>query len=278
VRLRFKTDSTGLRLNVTPRPAAGKLDVVCNGDLIETIAFGEGDTMLSAGSLPEGEKEIELWLPNGQPFQVVSVEIDDGASLAELADDRPKWITYGSSISHCGAAESPAYTWPGVVARECGLNLTCLGFGGNCHAEANLARLIRDLPAEYISLKIGINIMGGASLGPRTFLPAIIGMVLIIREKHADTPIVLCSSIVSKPREEADNPAGLNLTKMRKYIQEAVSIFRARGDENIHYVDGLKLLGPELAHLQPDDVHPDAEGYKALGKNFVAEAASKYFV
>ncbi|MEW6355241.1 MAG: SGNH/GDSL hydrolase family protein [Planctomycetota bacterium] len=278
VRLRFATDSTALRLNATPMPAAGKLDVVCNGDLVETIPFAQGATAISAGTLPKGRKEIELWLPMTVPVQLASVEISAGASLEKIEDTRPKWITYGSSITHCGGAESPAYTWPGIVARECRLNLTCLGFGGNCHLEPNLARLIRDLPADYISLKVGINIMGGASLGPRTFLSAVIGFVLIVREGHPDAPLILCSPILSKPREEKDNPAGLNLTKMRRYIREAVEIFKARGDKNIHYVDGLTLLGPDHAHLQPDDCHPNAEGYKLLGRNFIREAAEKYFV
>ncbi|NOZ21862.1 MAG: GDSL family lipase [Planctomycetes bacterium] len=278
VRLCFATDSKAVRLNVTPMAAAGKIDVVCNGDPIETVPFAQGDTAIAAGALPEGRKEIALWLPMAVPVQLASVEIDARASLERTADTRPKWITYGSSISHCGGAESPAYTWPGIVARECGLNLTCLGFGGNCHLEPNLARLIRDLPADYISLKVGINVMGGASLGPRTFLPAVIGFVLIVREGHPETPLVLCSPIISKPRETTDNAAGLNLVKMRGYIQEAVDIFQARGDKNIHYVDGLSLLGPDHAHLQADDCHPNAEGYKVLGNNFVREAASKYFV
>ena len=44
-------------------------------------------------------------------------------------DARPKWVTYGSSITHCRTAESPSQTWPGVAARQSGLNLTCLGYG-----------------------------------------------------------------------------------------------------------------------------------------------------
>ena len=30
--------------------------------------------------------------------------------------------------------------------------------------------------------------------------------------------------------------------------------------------------------LRPDDLHPDAEGYKTMGQNFVDKVASKFFV
>jgi len=277
VRLRFASDTRDLRLNVEPRPQAGKLDVVCDSEVVETITFAAGDTQITSTGLPEGRKEIELWLPHTQPFRLRSVEISAGATLEKLDDRRPRWITYGSSISHCGAAQSPAYTWPAITARECGFNLTCLGFGGNAHAEPNVARMIRELPADYISLKIGINIMGSGSLNTRTFLPAMLGFVAIIREKHPDTPLVFCSSIYSPPRETTDNAVGLSLTKMRAHVQETVEIFKSRGDNNIYYVDGLKLMGPNEAHLLPDDVHPNAEGYKVLAQNFIREAAKKYF-
>ena len=52
---------------------------------------------------------------------------------------------------------------------------------------------------------------------------------------------------------------------------------QGRGDGNLHYVDGLKLFGPEMAHLLPDDLHPDAEGYQAMGRNFVDKVASTVF-
>ena len=40
----------------------------------------------------------------------------------------------------------------------------------------------------------------------------------------------------------------------------------------------LELFGPDLAHLLPDDLHPNAEGYKIMGQNFVDKVASRFFV
>ena len=56
---------------------------------------------------------------------------------------------------------------------------------------------------------------------------------------------------------------------MREEVEAAVHAIQSHGDSNIHYVSGLELFGPEYAHLLPDQLHPDAEGYKALGRNFL---------
>ena len=61
---------------------------------------------------------------------------------------------------------------------------------------------------------------------------------------------------------------GLNLVKMREEIREAVEILRERGDHRIHYVDGLKLFGPEEVRYLPDELHPNAAGYKVLARKF----------
>ena len=54
-------------------------------------------------------------------------------------------------------------------------------------------------------------------------------------------------------------------------------LYRGAGDRNIHYVDGLKLFGSEYTHMLPDGLHPDPEGYKTLGYNFLREVATPLF-
>jgi lysophospholipase L1-like esterase len=64
---------------------------------------------------------------------------------------------------------------------------------------------------------------------------------------------------------------------MRYEASEAVGSLQAHGDKNLHYVDGLPILGPEEAHTLPDDGHPDAEGYKFMGRRFLEEVAVPLF-
>ena len=277
VRISFRSNTTQVSGDIVPQNGAGRLDLCCDGERIDSIDLQQKESFAFTG-LADGEKWIELWLPQFGQFQLRSLEIDDGATLEAFNDTRPRWITYGSSITQCRAAASPTQTWPAVVARTHGLNLTCLGYGGQCHLDAMVARMIRDLPADYISMCLGINIQGASSLGPRAFRPAIIGAVQIVREKHPDIPIALMSPICCPPREENPNTVGFHLKRMREEVQAATEALQAHGDTQVHYVDGLSVFGADFVHLLPDNLHPDAEGYRVMGKNFTNVVAEKIFV
>ena len=277
VRISFRSNTTRISGNIVPQNESGILDLCCDGEVVASLDLTQKDSF-SFENLPDTEKLIELWLPQFGQFQLRSLEIDDRATLDSFTDTRPRWVTYGSSITQCRTAASSTQTWPAIVAREQGLNLTCLGYGGQCHLDAMVARMIRDLPADYISMCLGINIQGASSLGPRAFRPAVIGAVQIVREKHPDTPLVLMSPICSPPREETPNVVGFHLKGMREEVQAAAEALQAHGDKQVHYVDGLSVFGAEYVHLLPDALHPDAEGYRVMGKNFITQVAEKFFV
>ena len=277
VRISFRSNTTRVSGNIVPQNESGMLDLCCDGELVNSIDLKQQDSFAFTG-LSGGEKLIELWLPQFGKFQLRDLEIDDKATLDAFNDTRPRWITYGSSITQCRTAASPTQTWPGIVARAHGLNLTCLGYGGQCHLDTMVARMIRDLPADYISMCLGINIQGASSLGPRAFRPAIIGAVQIVREKHPDVPIVLMSPICSPPREEKPNAVGFHLQRMREEVHAAAEALQAHGDTQVHYVDGLSVFGEDYVHLLPDNLHPDAEGYRVMGKNFTTVVAEKFFL
>ena len=103
------------------------------------------------------------------------------------------------------------------------------------------------------------------SFSPRTYQPAVIGMVRMIRQKHPAAPIGVITAICSPPREEARNAVGMSLSDYRVHTAEAVRRLRACGDENVHLFDGLELLGPADAAYLPDDTHPNADGYELIG-------------
>jgi hypothetical protein len=281
VRVSFRSDARRLvcRFEPVDDEAQPVIDICVDGELAASLPLAGRDEV-SLDDLPDGDKLLELWLPQAYPFRLVALELDGAAggkrrkasaepSVEQHQEDRRRWITYGSSITQCREAVSPARTWPAIVARDRNLDLTCLGFAGQCHIEPMLARLIRDQPADLISLCLGINVQGGASLNLRTFRPAVLGFASIVRERHADTPLALISPIFSPERESTPNAAGMTLQIMRQEIREAVEALRELGDENVHYVDGLELLGPDHAHLLPDDLHPDQEGYELIAARFV---------
>jgi lysophospholipase L1-like esterase len=132
-----------------------------------------------------------------------------------------------------------------------------------------VARMIRDLPADYLSMCVGINIMGGGSLSARTFQAAVIGFIEIVREKHPDTPYAVMSPIFSLSRETTENRVEMTLVKMREQIAEAVAKLQGYGDGNLFYIDGLDLMGGEFDSYMPDHLHPNAEGYRIMAERFM---------
>lgn len=276
VRLSFRSDTQNLSGKIVPFDGQQNIDLYVNGEFFGTSDFADKQTFAFT-NLPHGEKLLELWLPQRGDFALRELELDDDASLCPYEDTRPRWVVYGSSITHCGEAASPSHTWPAVVARGRNLNLTCLGYGGHCHLDPQIACMMRDLPAEYFSIKVGINIYGAASLNARTFGANLIGFVQIIREKHPSTPIALISPIYSCERETTANAVGWTLQDYRDAVAQAAQTLQENGDENIILINGLDLFSEEFADLLPDNLHPNADGYKLLGENFLQHAAPQLF-
>lgn len=266
VRLRLASDTSALGLRVVPSDQERPFDCVVDGTIRETFALAPGQADVAFRGLPAGDKTIELYLPVNQPVTVTGLELDDSAAFRTPEDLRPRWIAYGSSITQCASAASPAETWPAIVARERRLHLTCLGFSGNCHLEPMVARMIRDRPADLISCCLGINVYGSATYSPRTFRAAVIGFLQIVREKHRLTPIVVSSPIVSPPRESKENAVGFTLAAIRAEVEAAVDALRRHGDDNLYYLNGLDWFGPEFADYLPDQLHPNAEGYRIMAR------------
>ena len=278
VRIAFRSDTERIACEIEPyseERIKWKVDLCIDGAFHSSVEL-DGVDAFAFEELPAGTKNIEMWLPQGRFFHLKSISVSDGASVEPLPDTRPKWITYGSSITHCFYSERPTQTWPAIVSRLGGYNLQNLGFSGNCHLDIPVALTMRDLPADYLSMCVGINISGG-SLSERTFRQSITGFAMIVREKHPDTPFVIMSPIISPPREVESEGCMWTLPKMREEVYTAVEELKAYGDKNVYYVDGLAIMGEEQAHLLPDNCHPYEEGDKVMGQRFYDKVASVYF-
>lgn len=269
VRLCFESDSDAVEIRFEPFDTESLFDCVIGGELVASQRAAAGAGSVRIDGLGRERKVVEVYLPLGKPISLTGLKVESGSTFAVPDDPRARWITYGSSITECVTAASPAQTWPAIVARRNGWRLTCLGYAANCHLEPNVARMIRDLPADVISLCLGINVYGWATLSPRTFRAAVIGLIEIIREKHAETPIAVLSPILSPERETTPNAMDFTLEAMRDEVHEAVLALEALGDRHLHYTDGRDVFGAaEVRDSMPDGLHPDAEGYRIMGRNF----------
>ena len=310
VRLEMTTEATVIELDLSARRIRVEgLDLptyACAVDVLVDGAYSSSQTIETVGvaiigdspkpriveapvqtlrfdQLRPGTKHVAIWLPANAAVALYGLRAD--AVLAPASETAPRWVHYGSSISHCAEADRPTETWPAVAARAGGFALTNLGVGGACHLDPFVARVIRQLPAECISLKIGINIVGGDTMKHRTFVPALHGFVDAVREGHPDVPLLLVSPIVCPVLEDAQGPLlfdgrraisavaadganALTLRRTREIIEGIVETRRQQGDSQLFYLDGLRLFGPHDIDELPDGLHPSATGYVRLGQRF----------
>lgn len=319
VRVAFATTATAVELVLHPTRLAyrqverprGAVDLVLDGAVVASEPLTGGDaieTDLATGTsavlpgaaqtvafvgLPAGDKVVELWLPHNESVEVVVLRAD--APVRPAPDDRPVWVHHGSSISHGSNAATPAGTWPAVAARLGGVDLRNLGLGGSALVDPATARVIRDAPADLISVKLGINVVNLDGMRRRTFEAAVHGFLDTIRDGHPDTPLVLVTPIFCGIHEDAPGPGAFDLAELAhgrarfvaaggddlangrltlRVVRDALATVAARraDDPHLHLLDGLALYGADdaQAHPLPDALHPDAATHRLIGERFAA--------
>lgn len=253
------------------------------------VEFEEGGAVTTRwDGLGDGSKRIEIWLPTNSSVELRSLKVAEGATVTRTPTTRRRWVHYGSSISHCMDVDRPFDAWPPMVARRYGLELTDYGLAGQCQLDPFMGRVIRDTPADVISVKVGINLVNAASMTERTFIPAVHGLLDHIRDGHPSTPLLVVSPIFCPMVEDfpgptvpvpgggftvvdtppSARPVALTLRRIREILASVVARRQAAGDSAIHHLSGLALFGEDDQSLLYDRLHPSPEGYALLGRRF----------
>ncbi|MEU0446881.1 GDSL-type esterase/lipase family protein [Streptomyces tendae] len=318
VRLALRTRATALELDTLPTKRAyvgapprpdGVYDLLVDGRPAGRGSVAGGNTLtidMTTGTagvepgpvgtlrftdLPEGDKDIEIWLPHNETTELVALRTD---APVEPAPDpgRRVWLHHGSSISHGSDAASPTTTWPALAASLGGVELVNLGLGGGALLDPFTARAMRDTPADLISVKIGINVVNADLMRLRAFGPAVHGFLDTIREGHPTAPLLVVSPILCPVHEDTPGPLApdftdggvrfvatgdpaerasgkLTLNVIRDELSRIVTQ-RAADDENLYHLDGRELYGrADAADLPlPDGIHPDAATHRLIGERF----------
>lgn len=285
VRVTFRTDSPFLRCRYQadppPRlngpPERARLDVVCPGRAPSTVELAETgrDSEFRLDGLPGVLTTVQLWLPFYHHFRLRGLSVAADA-VVERDDDGglPRWVHYGSSVSQGRGAASPSRAWAALVARRAGWDLTSLALGAACCLQPMTARLMRELPADLLTMCVGVNVQSLGSHNRDSLTAALIGFVRTVREGHPHTPFAVMSSIVAPERERVPGPSGLTMRDCRAQVRRAVELLRAHGDGALHYIDGLEVFGPGCTRLmlEPeggDRLHPAPGGHPVFASRFL---------
>jgi len=321
VRLRFRTAATAVELDTVrtrmtyrgmpPRPD-GVCDLLVDGQLagqantsgghlsVLDMTTGTSETQtgpigtISFTGLPGRVKDVEVWLPHNEATELVALRTD--AAVEPVSDTgRRVWLHHGSSISQGSNAAGPSRIWPALAASLGGVDLVNLGFGGSAMLDPFTARVMRDTPADLLSVKIGINIVNADLMRLRAFVPAVHGPFDTLRDGHPTTPLLIISPLLCPIHEDAPGPGAVDLDELKagrprftasgdpderragkltlNVIRETLAGIvaqRAAEDPHLHYLDGRDLYGkPDATELPlPDNLHPDDATHRLVGERF----------
>lgn len=249
-------------------------DVLVNGERTHRLpATGAHRHEVVLDNL-EPDSLVQLWLPHFGDFTLNQATFD-GASVTSAVESGPRWITYGSSITHCQQADGPTQAWPSLVARRNGWQLSNLGLAGECQLDPIAADTIAQTPADLISLCVGINSYNAAAFSERSYAPALQGFLNTIRRAHPGVPIVVITPVLSLPREDKPNAVGWTLRDYRAATADVVTALQRKGDTRLHLIDGAAVLSEQEAHDRlPDTLHPDTAGYALMAERLSPRLAA----
>ncbi|MET8703185.1 GDSL-type esterase/lipase family protein [Kitasatospora sp. NPDC004723] len=263
-RFAVRTDAARLLLDVDAEAGGAPLDVLADGALVHRRRPGPGRERIDI-ALPGVPAEVEVWLPHLSRTRLAAVGLSGHRLLAPVRRTGPRWVAYGSSLTHAMFPHGPSESWTALLARRRGWRLRNLGFAGQAYLDPLVARVLRDTPAELITLEIGTNAYIKSAFTSRSWGPAVGGFVETVRDGHPDTPIAVIAALPSAPREHARNAAGLTLADVRELTGAAVRVLQRLGDRRLHLVDGRDVLPlAEADGLYADGLHPTPAGEHRL--------------
>ena len=266
IRAAWRSDGGTLVLDGHGAEDCAPYDVLINGERTHRLpAIGAHRYVLELTGLAP-HSLVQLWLPHYGDLTINQATLG-GESVTSVGEEGPRWITYGSSITHCQQADGPTQTWPTLVARDNGWRLTNLGLAGECQLDPIAAETIAQTPADLISLCVGINSYNAAVFSERSYGPALQGFLKAVRRAHPAVPLVVITPVLSLPREDKVNAVGWTLADYRQATADVVRYLQAQGDSRLHLVDGATVLtAQEALDRLPDTLHPDTEGYALMAQ------------
>jgi hypothetical protein len=255
--------------NMTPISASG-LDLYAKTDagrwrwlgVGRPTKFPDNSDALVTG-IPSTPREFMLYFPLYNGVTSVEIGVPKGATISPAparAAGSKAIVFYGTSITHGASASRAGMCHPAMLGRTFNREVINLGFSGNGRMEADVVKLVAELDPAVFVLDCLPNMT--AALVRERVVPG----VKILREAHADTPILLVedrnyenSWLVKSRREsnEANHAA----------LRESFETLQTDKVKNLYYLKADDLLGSD-GEATIDSSHPTDLGFVRQAAEF----------
>lgn len=232
------------------------------GTLVPPFAFrGEYEAVKDFEFDDCSEKIITLNMPLYSTVKTLYIGLKEGSVLKPApgySNEKPV-VFYGSSITQGGCASKPGSCYQNILSRRFNMDYINLGFSGGAKAEDAMIDYIKGLDMSIFVLDYDHNAPDLEHLQATHSK-----MFEAVREAHPDLPIL----ILPRPRYYlyGDDQARHDI------IYGTYLAAKERGDENVYFISGKKLMEMVGDIGTVDGTHPTDSGFfsmaKAIGEVF----------
>ena len=201
--------------------------------------------------LPEGKKDVIIYLPADATVELRNCEID-GAYTPAKKNEKVLWL--GDSITQGYGPLRSAMTYVSVANRLLNYDIINQGIGGYIYDKKSLMKMDGYTPDKII-VALGTNQFGCETMKDvEEYYETLTGL-------YGETP-VLCVT----PLWRGDVPDGF--PTLKRFCENVKQI--AGKYPNVKIVDGFTLV-PHLPEYFRDNLHPNELGCETYGRNLVEE-------
>ena len=202
-------------------------------------------------SLPEGKKQVTVYLPADATALIRNLEINGDYELAKIGE---KVLWMGDSITQGFGPLRSGETYVSVANRLLNYDIINQGIGGYVY-DKNVLMKMNDYKPDKIIVSLGTNQFGTETMQD------IEEYYERLMEIYGDTP-VLCITPIWRGDVPGGEPTLVKFCRKTKEIAERYS--------NVKVIDGFKLV-PHLPEYFLDNLHPNCLGCEVYGRNLVLE-------
>lgn len=212
-------------------------------------------------------REFTIYFPLYSSVESVEIGLTQGAKVAPpapFADPRPI-VVYGTSITQGGCVSRPGMLYSSMLGRLLKRPVYNFGFSGNGKGEKVIAEKLSTISnAAMFILDYDDNAR------PPLLEKTLKEFILTLRKKHPSTPILALST---EPKSaEAFDPFDSDYASRERLLYTAIheriqQELREEGDENIYFLDGQRLYGPDYDEFTVDGAHATDLGNYHIAHN-----------
>ena len=269
-RLAFKTDAKEFDITVTFKTFTVDIGMSIYGCQSCQVLLGSKnkfrylgiigpkryDALSFTGTVKKNAKmeELLIFLPRNEIIEDITLTFPDNAKIEEPTPykyEKPV-IFFGSSITEGGCACNLFNTHSALLSNRLDFDFYNFGFSSRALGQIPIAKFIASFDMSAFVYDYDYNAPNGEHL-KATHEP----FFNVIREAHPKLPIIMISRPAPFIKEE--------VTVNRDIIKQTYENEKAKGDDNVYFIDGSTFFADKEPHCCTiDGCHPNDYGFHLM--------------